>query len=69
MKLSQWGLDDWTLILGYLFTLSFAVSKFYGYELGIGRDVWSLSHDEINRFMRVRRYSPDIPPNLNMIPK
>ncbi|KAK1844648.1 CFEM domain-containing protein [Colletotrichum chrysophilum] len=53
MKLSQWGLDDWTLILGYLFTLSFAVSKFYGYELGIGRDVWSLSHDEINRFMRV----------------
>ncbi|KAF9881631.1 CFEM domain-containing protein [Colletotrichum karsti] len=61
LGLSAWGADDWTLILGYqnaylqrqLFTLSFAVSKFYGYELGIGRDVWSLSHDEINRFMRV----------------
>ncbi|KAL0944584.1 CFEM domain-containing protein [Colletotrichum truncatum] len=54
LELSQWWADDWTLILGFLFTLSFAVSRFHGYELGIGRDVWSLTAEEITRFMQVR---------------
>ncbi|KAF6825482.1 CFEM domain-containing protein [Colletotrichum plurivorum] len=53
MGLSAWGLDDLTLVIGFLLSLSFAVSKFYGYELGFGRDVWSLSHEEITRFMQI----------------
>ncbi|TEA19409.1 Satratoxin biosynthesis SC1 cluster protein 4 [Colletotrichum sidae] len=53
MRLSTWGADDAALIIGYLVSLSFAVSRFYGHNLGIGKDVWSLSHDEINRFMQV----------------
>ncbi|KZL79864.1 cfem domain-containing protein [Colletotrichum incanum] len=38
LRLSSWGADDVTLIIGYL---------------GIGRDVWALSYDEITRFMQV----------------
>ncbi|KAK0380109.1 CFEM domain-containing protein [Colletotrichum limetticola] len=38
LRLSTWGPDDFTLILGYL---------------GIGRDIWTLSYDEITRFMQV----------------
>ncbi|KAL0932549.1 CFEM domain-containing protein [Colletotrichum truncatum] len=53
LKLTVWGADDFTLILGYFCSLAFAVSRFYGYELGIGRDIWSLSHNEVNRFMQV----------------
>ncbi|KAK1712959.1 hypothetical protein CaCOL14_007426 [Colletotrichum acutatum] len=53
LRLSTWGPDDFTLILGYLFSISFAISKFQGYQLGIGRDIWTLSYDEITRFMQV----------------
>ncbi|KXH60139.1 CFEM domain-containing protein [Colletotrichum salicis] len=53
LRLSTWGPDDFTLILGYLFSISFAISKFQGYQLGIGRDIWTLSYDEITRFMQI----------------
>ncbi|OHE94049.1 CFEM domain-containing protein [Colletotrichum orchidophilum] len=49
LRLSTWGLDDFTLILGYACTTSFAISKF----IGIGRDIWTLTYDEITRFMQV----------------
>ncbi|GKT47400.1 uncharacterized protein ColSpa_07581 [Colletotrichum spaethianum] len=53
LRLSSWGADDVSLIIGYFFSLSFAISKFHGHELGIGRDVWTLTYDEITRFMQV----------------
>ncbi|TIC99458.1 hypothetical protein CH35J_005276 [Colletotrichum higginsianum] len=53
LRLSSWGPDDVTLMIGYFFSLGFAISKFHGFQLGIGRDVWALSYDEITRFMQV----------------
>jgi len=51
LRLSSWGADDVMLIIGYIFSLSFAISRFHGHQLGVGRDVWALSSEQITRFL------------------
>ncbi|KAK2060187.1 hypothetical protein LY76DRAFT_422425 [Colletotrichum caudatum] len=51
LRLSTWGADDVMLIIGYFFSLSFAISRFHGHQLGVGRDVWALSPEQITQFL------------------
>ncbi|KAF9874908.1 CFEM domain-containing protein [Colletotrichum karsti] len=52
MGLATWGYDDWTISFGYIMMIAFLVATFLAKKEGIGRDIWTLSVEQITAFIR-----------------
>ncbi|KAK1957320.1 CFEM domain-containing protein [Colletotrichum sublineola] len=53
MKLSPWGWDDTILVFAYLILAAFLPANYLVTEAGAGRDMWTLTPDQINRLLLV----------------
>ncbi|KAK1996829.1 CFEM domain-containing protein [Colletotrichum falcatum] len=53
MKLSTWGWDDTTIGLAYIILAGFMPANFLITEAGSGRDVWTLTPDQISRVLLI----------------
>jgi multisubunit Na+/H+ antiporter MnhF subunit len=53
LKLSKWGWDDTTLIVAFLATTAVITGRQLQLHAGLGRDIWTLTHDEIDRYIQI----------------
>ncbi|KZL77342.1 CFEM domain-containing protein [Colletotrichum tofieldiae] len=52
MGLSTWGWDDWTIMFSYAMMIAFVVATVLGKREGFGKDIWTLTVDQITAFIR-----------------
>ncbi|KAF9878841.1 CFEM domain-containing protein [Colletotrichum karsti] len=50
--LSRWGADDTTIVLAYCVTLGFISADMLWESYGLGKDLWTLSSDQITSFFQ-----------------
>ncbi|KAK1637616.1 CFEM domain-containing protein [Colletotrichum phormii] len=50
--LSTWGLDDTTITFAYVMMIAFLVATHLGRQEGFGKDIWTLTVDQITNFIR-----------------
>ncbi|KAK2034783.1 CFEM domain-containing protein [Colletotrichum zoysiae] len=53
MKLSTWGWDDTTLVFAYVILAGFMPANYLITEAGSGRDMWTLTPDQISRVLLI----------------
>ncbi|KAF6826258.1 CFEM domain-containing protein [Colletotrichum plurivorum] len=52
LKLSTWGPDDWTITFAYFMMIAFLVATLLARREGIGKDIWTLTVDQITAFIK-----------------
>ncbi|GJC93262.1 CFEM domain-containing protein [Colletotrichum higginsianum] len=55
MGLSTWGWDDWTIVFAYIMMIAFLVATVLGRRFGFGKDIWTLTVEQITAFIKVRK--------------
>ncbi|KAF5485250.1 hypothetical protein CGCS363_v014721 [Colletotrichum siamense] len=53
IRLTPWGADDITIVIGFAAAIIFGVMKFIGRRFGFGLDFWTLRYDTIVEFMKI----------------
>ncbi|KAG8170013.1 hypothetical protein KVR01_000758 [Diaporthe batatas] len=53
LKLSTWGMDDTTLIVAFLATIGVITGRQLQLKAGMGQDIWTLTHDEIDYYIKI----------------
>lgn len=53
LKLSKWGWDDATIIVAFLATIGVITGRQLQLKAGMGQDIWTLTHDEIDHYIKI----------------
>lgn len=53
LKLSIWGWDDATILAAFLATIGIIAGRQLQLKAGMGQDIWTLTHDEIDHYIKI----------------